>query len=36
LNPGPPPYQGGALPLSYASDTRVFRLTPDEQFRPGA
>ena len=23
LNPGPLPYQGGALPLSYSSDTRV-------------
>jgi hypothetical protein len=25
LNPGPPPYQGGALPLSYASDISVPR-----------
>ena len=23
LNPGPPPYQGGALPLSYGSDLRT-------------
>src|SRR5439155_22834829 len=23
LNPGPPPYQGGALPLSYASDRQT-------------
>src|SRR5215208_5528694 len=25
LNPGPPPYQGGALPLSYASDPQPRR-----------
>src|SRR2546421_864516 len=26
LNPGPPPYQGGALPLSYASSSPVWTL----------
>src|SRR5437773_2989930 len=28
LNPGPPPYQGGALPLSYASDATATSLGP--------
>src|SRR5207302_25726 len=28
LNPGPPPYQGGALPLSYASDPPARARSP--------
>src|SRR5687768_1557717 len=39
LNPGPPPYQGGALPLSYASTIRAARqargcLSPVLNARP--
>src|SRR4051794_13589165 len=43
LNPGPPPYQGGALPLSYASDIapprttdRSVRINSADEATPGA
>ena len=40
LNPGPPPYQGGALPLSYASVIRRAApgtpITPEKAPHPSA